>query len=92
MKVDFLKRDPGDILVGVKVPLSNKISSKQKMVFSAGKLSLNPSYHFHIVELVDPLNSFLMSFMVTPELIYCDFKGVWREPYSRLFDFLKENE
>jgi hypothetical protein len=92
MKVNFLKGDPGDILVGVEVPLSNKISSKQKIVFSVGKLLLNPSYHLHIGELVDPSSSSIMSFTIVPELIYCDFKGSWREPYSRLFDFLKENK
>ena len=91
MKISFLKRGSGDVLVGMEMSLKHKSSTKQKIRFSIGKLSLNPSYHICISELVDPAQSPIVSFMIVPELIYCDFRGAWREEYSKLFEFLKEN-
>lgn len=92
MKINPSKRDPGDVLVEAEMPLKHKSSTKQKIKFSVGKLLLNPSYHICLSELVDPAQSPIVSFMIVPELIYCDFRGAWREEYSKLFEFLREND
>jgi len=92
MKVKLSRKSSSDVLVEAELPLTHKSSTKQKIRFSIGKLSLNPSHHICISELVDPTRSPIVSFMIVPELIYCDFRGAWREEYSKLFEFLKEND
>jgi hypothetical protein len=92
MRVKPSTKSSGDVSVEAEIPLTHKSSTKQKIRFSIGKLSLNPSYHICINELVDPTQLPIVSFMIVPELIYCDFRGAWREEYSKLFEFLKEND